>query len=321
MKRSQALILGGLASLALLSGCNQKGATESARTDTAPQEKQVAESSSGPALAVVNGEPITREDVMAFVQYKQQIQPNAQINPALLVNEMINTKLLVQEAERKGLDKREEVQRQLQVHRAAVLVNALVGDFLKGLDLSDEELRKEYDAQIAGIEKHEYKARHILLKDKDKAEKVLKELKPDGSNFAELAKKYSEGPSGRNGGDLGWFAASSMVPEFGDAVKQMKKGEISKQPVKSEFGWHIIWLEDVRDTPVPSFEESKERLKMIVAQKKLQEHIAELREKAKIEVQGMRPPTSRPDTMPPAEESSESAAPQPMQAPDEPVNP
>ena len=320
MKRSQALILGGLVSLALLSGCNQKGDTGSNRADTATQESKAAKTDSGPALAVVNGEPITREDVMAFIQYKQQIQPNAQINPALLVNEMINTKLLVQEAEQKGLDKREDVQRQLQVHRAAVLVNALVGDFLKGLDLSDEELRKEYDAQIAGIEKHEYKARHILLKDKARAEKVLKELKPDGSNFAKLAKKYSEGPSGKNGGDLGWFAASSMVPEFGDAVKQMKKGEISKQPVKSEFGWHIIWLEDVRDTPVPSFEESKERLKMIVAQKKLQEHIAELREKAKIEVQGMKPPQPKPAADASADSAAQ-AAPEPMPAPDQPVNP
>ncbi|RMG53591.1 MAG: peptidylprolyl isomerase [Gammaproteobacteria bacterium] len=320
MKRYSALMFSGLLVAGLLGGCNQGGEQKSGATEKAAPAVTSEKATDEQALAVVNGEPITREDVMAFIQYKQQIQPNTPINPGLLVNEMINTKLLVQEAERKGLEQREDVQRQLQVHRAAVLVNALVGDFLKGLDLSDEELRKEYEAQISGIEKHEYKARHILLKDKAKAEQVLKELKPDGSNFAELAKKYSEGPSGKNGGDLGWFSASSMVPEFGDAVKHMKKGEISKQPVKSEFGWHIIWLEDVRDTPVPSFEESRERLKMIVAQKKLQEHIAELREKAKIEVQGMQAPA--PATPAPASEpAADSAAPQPLPAPDEPVNP
>jgi peptidyl-prolyl cis-trans isomerase C len=286
----------GLISLSLLAGCNDKGKTDAPAS--AP-ESAPASVSEEDTLATVNGSPITKEDVVAFMQLKQQTQPGAQMNPGLLLNEMINTRLLVQEAESKGIQDTEEVKRMLKMQRAATLVSVVVRDYLDSLELSDEELKGEYDAQIAGVDKEEYKARHILLANEEDAKKIITQVKPDASNFADLAKEKSTGPSGKDGGDLGWFSARSMVPEFADAVKGMKKGDVSKTPVQSEFGWHVIYLEDLREIPLPSFEDSKERLKLIVAQKKLQEHIAELREKASIEIKGMEAPAaSEGDTAP-----------------------
>lgn len=287
----------GLISLSLLAGCNDKGKTDAPAS--AP-ESAAASASEEDTLATVNGSPITKEDVVAFMQLKQQTQPGTQMNPGLLLNEMINTRLLVQEAESKGIQDTDEVKRMLKMQRAATLVSVVVRDYLDSLELSDEELKAEYDAQIAGVDKEEYKARHILLASEDEAKQIITQVKPDASNFADLAKEKSTGPSGKDGGDLGWFSARSMVPEFADAVKGMKKGDVSKTPVQSEFGWHVIYLEDVRDIPLPSFDDSKERLKLIVAQKKLQEHIAELREKASIEVKGMEAPEASEDDTSPA---------------------
>jgi len=290
------LAVTSLLTLSLLAGCNDK--SKDTTPATTEQTASTASVSNEDTLATVNGSPITKEDVVAFMQVKQQTQPQAQMNPGLLLNEMINTRLLVQEAEQKGLQDSEQVKRLLKIQRSATLVNVLVRDYLDNLNISDEELKKEYDEQIAAIDKQEFKASHILLENEDEANKVIAELKPNGSNFAELAKKYSTGPSGKDGGELGWFSVRSMVPEFSDAVKGMKKGEISKKPVQSEFGWHVIYLEDARDIDVPTFEESKERLKLIVAQKKLQEHIAELREKADIQIKGMEPPAAAADADP-----------------------
>ncbi len=281
------LAISGLLSLSLLTGCNDKP-EETATEDTSATEAPASDAEN--VLATVNGKAITREDIIAFMQYKQQIQPNAQVNPALLLNEMINTRLLVAEAEAKGLQETDEVKRQLQIQRAAALVNVLVRDYLETLDLSDPELKKEFDNQLAGVDKKEFKASHILVENEETARKLIAEIKADASNFAELAKANSTGPSGKDGGDLGWFSTKSMVPEFGDAVEGMNKGDVSKNPVQSEFGWHIIYLEDVREIDLPSFEESKPRLELIVAQRKLQEHIAELREKATIEIKGMDAP-------------------------------
>jgi peptidyl-prolyl cis-trans isomerase C len=290
------LAVTSLLTLSLLVGCNDKSKdTPAASSEPATSTASVNDEDT---LATVNGSPITKEDVVAFMQIKQQTQPQAQMNPGLLLNEMINTQLLVQEAEQEGLQDTAEVKRLLKIQRAATLVNVLVRNYLDNLNITDEELKKEYDEQIAAIDKQEFKASHILLENEADAKKVIAELKPDGSNFAELAKKYSTGPSAKDGGELGWFSVRSMVPEFSDAVKGMKKGEISKTPVQSEFGWHVIYLEDVRTIDLPTFEQSKDRLKLIVAQKKLQEHIAELREKADIQIKGMEPPAASKDSDP-----------------------
>jgi len=273
----------GLISLALLAGCNDKSNTAGAPAEAPAPEASIQDEN---VLATVDGTPITQQDMITFMQLKQQTQPGTMMNPGLMLNELINTRLLVAEAEAKGIEQQEEVVRLLRVQRAATLVSALIRDFVDNIELSDADLKVEYDAQIAGIDKMEYMASHILLENEDAAKMVIGKVKADGSNFADLAKEFSTGPSGKDGGSLGWFSASAMVPEFSDAVKTMNKGDISKTPVQSEFGWHVIYLEDTREVELPTFEESKERLELIVTQKKLQEHIAALREKADIQVKG-----------------------------------
>jgi len=273
----------GLISLALLAGCNDKSNTAGAPAEAPAPEASIQDEN---VLATVDGTPITQQDMITFMQLKQQTQPGTMMNPGLMLNELINTRLLVAEAEAKGIEQQEEVVRLLRVQRAATLVSALIRDFVDNIELSDADLQVEYDAQIAGIDKMEYMASHILLENEEAANMVIGKVKSDGSNFADLAKEFSTGPSGKDGGSLGWFSASAMVPEFSDAVKTMNKGDISKTPVQSEFGWHVIYLEDTREVELPTFEESKERLELIVTQKKLQEHIAALREKADIQVKG-----------------------------------
>jgi peptidyl-prolyl cis-trans isomerase C len=277
----------GLISLVLLAGCNDKSNTAEAPAEAPATQASIEDEN---VLATVDGNPITQQDMITFMQLKQQTQPGTMMNPGLMLNEMINTRLLVAEAEANGIQDTEEVVRLLRIQRAATLVSALIRDFVDGIELSDADLQAEYDAQIAGIDKMEYKARHILVENEDEAKDIITKVKPDASNFADLAKEFSTGPSGKDGGDLGWFNASSMVPEFSDAVKAMNKGDVSKAPVQSEFGWHVIYLEDTREIQLPTFEESKERLELIVTQKKLQEHIAELREKADIQVKGQEAP-------------------------------
>ena len=144
-------------------------------------------------------------------------------------------------------------------------------------------LKKEYQEQIKNAPKEEYKARHILVKTEDEAKEIIKSLK-DGADFEKLAKEKSIGPSGPNGGDLGWFTATTMVPEFADAVAKLKKGDITDQPVKTQFGWHVIKLEDTRKVDPPSFDSMKDKLRSIVANKSIQNYLSELHKKAKIEL-------------------------------------
>ena len=128
----------------------------------------------------------------------------------------------------------------------------------------------------------EYKARHILVKTEDEAKAVVKQL-DDGSDFAKLAKEKSTGPSGKTGGDLGWFRPQQMVPPFSDAVAAMKKNTYTKKPVKTQFGWHVIKLEDLRDVQPPKFEDIKDQVKTIVQTKRVQKYVKSLRDKAKID--------------------------------------
>jgi peptidyl-prolyl cis-trans isomerase C len=234
-------------------------------------------------VATVNGVDITMQDLGEFLNYQRSANPGKQPNPANIMDEVINRELIKQEALKQGTEKRPEFIQDLEFQRSNLLVNTLLAKQIDKADLSDEALKKEYDAQVKGVDLTEYKARHILTKKEDEAKEIIKLLK-DGGDFAALAKEKSTGPSGPNGGDLGWFQAASMVPEFAAALKGMKKGESSQSPVKTQFGWHVIKLEDSRKKEAPTFEASKDRLKTIVANKAVQDYLKGLRESAKIDI-------------------------------------
>ncbi len=235
-------------------------------------------------VAVVNGTPISRTEfdiyVKGLLQGRQQELTADQKNEVL--DELISMQLLAAQAEKDSLEKDPDTAAQLEVLHLRVMADAESQKFLKGQQPTDAELHAEYDSAIGSMDKTEYHARHILVSSKEQADQIIKKLK-GGAKFEELAKADSIDGSKTNGGDLGWFTLARMVKPFADAVKAMKKGEYTQQPVQTQFGWHVIKLEDTRDVTPPPFDQVKDKLVNAVIRKKLQVYVAELKKTATIE--------------------------------------
>jgi peptidyl-prolyl cis-trans isomerase C len=231
-------------------------------------------------LATVNGKKITQKDYDTYVQLNAQ---SAKAPKERIIDELVSRELVYQDAIKKGLDKDKEVKAHLAALKTNIILGAALGKAANSKPITDKELKKIYDEKIANLKMTEYKARHILLKTKEEADKVVTELDM-GGDFAELAKSKSTGPSSKQGGDLGWFAPQQMVPEFSGALVQLDKGKYTKSPVQTKFGWHVIKLEDTRNAKPPTFDEVKPRLKQNVEQQRLSDYIKGLRDKAKIKV-------------------------------------
>jgi peptidyl-prolyl cis-trans isomerase C len=257
--------------LALLAACG--------KTD----DKPAAAKSSSPAVAVVNGKSITKSEFDLYIENvgKQSKREITDAEKTQLLDQFISMKLAAEAAEKEGISKDAKVNDQLQLARMNVIVDAGLQKWLETHPVTDEELRPEYDAQVAQMPK-EYHARHILVDDQAKADKLTKDLKA-GGDFAKLAEKNSKDPSSKQGGDLGWFTLDTMVKPFADAVAALQPGQMTEAPVQSQFGWHIIKLEESRATAAPPFEEVKDRVKVFVQRKKLQTYLDDLRKNAKIE--------------------------------------
>ncbi len=235
---------------------------------------------SAEVVATVNGKAIERADVEAYKQ--ENAEPQA-ASDQQVIDELIVRELIYQDALTKNLENKPVVQEELAEARRGVLLNAAIRNALESNPVTDAELKKIYEEQATKFDITEYKARHILVKDKAEAEALIKDLK-QGAEFAALAEEHSTGPSGKNGGDLGWFAPQQMVPPFSQAVQQLKKGEVTDQPVQTQFGWHVIKLEDTRKPEPPSFEEVKPRLEQAVQQQRVADYLLDLRNRAKIEI-------------------------------------
>ncbi|HEY0942931.1 MAG TPA: peptidylprolyl isomerase [Steroidobacter sp.] len=263
-------LLGLVLPLTLLAGCGK--AADSANP-----------SSSGPAIATVNGKPVSQSEFDLYVEnvQNQSKRPISAEEKSTLLDQFISMQLAAEAAEKEGITKDTKVQDQLALARLNVIVDSGLQQWLEKHPVTDEELRPEYDAQVAQMPK-EYHARHILVDDQAKAEAITKQLQA-GGDFAKAAEKSSKDPSGKSGGDLGWFTLDTMVKPFADAVATLEPGQMTAAPVQSQFGWHIIKLEDSRVSQAPPFEEVKDRVKMIVQRKKLQNYLDELRKGAKIE--------------------------------------
>ena len=236
-------------------------------------------------VAIVNGKPITLKTYEIFLRQLQAEQPNANHsgNRQLVINELVNRELIYQDAVKKKLDKDPEVAFALEQLRKNTMIQANVGKVANSVDVSDAKLKKEYDEKIVKADVSEYKARHILLKTEADAKAVIKEL-DGGAVFSDVAKAKSTGPTGPEGGDLGWFKAGQMVPPFAQALTKMKKGTYSKQPVQTQFGWHVILLEDTRKATPPKFEDVKPQLANMMRGQQVNAYIADLRKKAKVEI-------------------------------------
>lgn len=225
-------------------------------------------------VATVNGQAISQDKLDQFVALL--IAQGAQDTPELrtqVKQEMVNRLVAVQAAEKAGIDKQPAVQQEIELARQGILVRALMADHLKKNPITDAEIQAEYD-EIKKSEsgKQEFKLRHILVKEQKEAEDLIAAIKAKKVTFQEAAKKDSIDPgSGQNGGDLGWGPASNYVPEFAEAVKDLKKGQMTDKPIKTQFGWHIIQMEDARDIKFPELAEVKPQLEEMLRQQQLAE--------------------------------------------------
>ncbi|OUM02905.1 peptidylprolyl isomerase [Variovorax sp. JS1663] len=234
--------------------------------------------------AIVNGKPVpkARMDVLA----QQLAAAGRPVTPEMqgqLREEVVAREIFMQEAQKQGLDATEDYKNQLELARQAILIRQLFDNYRKTNAVSDADAQAEYDKFVAANGGKEYKARHILVEKEDQAQKILADLKK-GAKFEDLAKKQSKDPgSGANGGDLDWAAPASFVPEFSEAMIKLKKGETTAAPVKSQFGYHIIRVDDIRQAQLPKLEEVKPQIVQQLQQQKLQKYQEELRAKAKVE--------------------------------------
>jgi peptidyl-prolyl cis-trans isomerase C len=253
---------------------------------TAPAQAQ--EPAAGDTTIVtVNGKAYPLDIFRAFFAERLQ-QSNAQNTPQTqeqAFNEFMNLIVASQEGDKRDLGDNADVQTALALQRMIVLSAATLQAIARESDPTDEELRTAYDGFVEQSKRTEYKARHILVDDKDKAVALIAELdKNNGEGFETLAEENSLGPTAEKGGDLGWFDARRMVKPFADAVAQMEPGTYSEQPVQTQFGWHVIKLEEVRDAEPPSFEDAKPQIEAAVRRQKVAEALNAMREDAKVEL-------------------------------------
>jgi peptidyl-prolyl cis-trans isomerase C len=260
---------------ALLGGCGKSNV---------PAGGSKAEGDAHPVLATVNGKPITQSMFDLYLQALER-QSNRPVPPEHreeLLDQFINMQLAADAAEKAGIHNQPKTKDQLALARMNVLVDAHLQKYLADHPVKEEELKPEYDARVAELPK-EYKARHILVEDKQTADQIVKDLNA-GADFAKIAQqKSTDKGSAVNGGDLGWFSLDSMVKPFSDAVAKLEKGKYTQEPVHSEFGWHVIKLEDSRASEAPAFADVKDQVRMLVQRKHLQNYLDELRKNAKIE--------------------------------------
>jgi peptidyl-prolyl cis-trans isomerase C len=238
-----------------------------------------------PAVATVNGAPISRPEYDFYTKSLLQGKPASDLTSDQknqILDEMISMRLVADQGLKDGLEKDPDVAASLDVARMRLVADAESQKFLKGKEPTDQELHAEYDSAVAAMDKTEYRARHILVANKDQAEQIIKRLK-GGAKFEDLAKAQSIDNSKTSGGELGWFNLTGMVKPFGDAVKGLKKGEVTQQPVQTQFGWHVIELEDTRPVNLPPFDQVKQRLITRLIQKRLQAYVEDLKKNAKIE--------------------------------------
>jgi peptidyl-prolyl cis-trans isomerase C len=232
-----------------------------------------------PPVAIVNGTPISRDAYDDYLKGLLRGKPATDVTAEeknQVLDQMINMQLIAVQAEKDGLEKDPDVATRVALLRTQIMADAAAQKYVKNNEPTDQELHAAYDA---ATDKTEYHASHILVPTKEKAVLLTKKIK-GGAKFEDVAKAESTDNSKANGGDLGWFTTARMVKPFGDAVKALKKGEVTAEPVQTQYGWHIIRLDDTRDSP---FDTLKPQLSSAIMQKKFQAYIEDLKKNAKIE--------------------------------------
>ena len=291
----------------LYASAEEKAATDKAAAAPANTTTTTTTTEDKKVVATVNGQAITQDTLDSVVTMVRRSSQGEDIDTKGILDDLVITELARQEANKSGVAEREDIKNKVKDFTDKIVLNAWTQEKASSFKVSDDELKKIYEKRIAGTDKYEYKARHILMKTKEEAEGIIKDLEK-GTDFADLAKKSSDGPSASMGGDLGWFKSETMVKPFADAVAKMEPGTYTKEPVQTEFGWHVIKLEERRDVKPPEFESVKPQLQRQYEQEKMLEYMNELRTKADVKIM-------LPETKPAAEAKPAEATAAPTSAP------
>jgi peptidyl-prolyl cis-trans isomerase C len=236
-------------------------------------------------VAIVNGKavPTARLDALAQQVSAQTGRPIDDGLREQLKEEVILREVFMQEASKRGIAATPEFKTQMELARQTIMIRALFADWQKKNAVTDAEVKAEYDKFASANAGKEYRARHILVEKEDEAKAIIAAIK-GGAKFEEQAKQKSKDPgSGANGGDLDWANASSYVTEFSEAMVKLEKGQMTDSPVKSQFGWHVIRVDDIRQAQLPSFDEVKGQIAQQMQQQKMQDYQQSLRAKAKVQ--------------------------------------
>lgn len=276
------------ASLLTLIACNSNNSPQGA----APAKEAVA--------ATVNGIPVSERLVDLMLKQRADLGRSAGAESRNAFIDRLALQLIIaQEAVKKGLDKAPEVADRIELGRQSALVDAFVQDYLKNNPVSDEAVQAEYDKMKAQATGTEYKARHILVETEAEAKDIIARLKKNPKAFEALAKEKSKDRGSKDrGGDLGWFDPRRMVPELGAAMAKLVKGKLTEEPVKSQFGYHVILLEDTRPQMVQPLEQIKPALTQQIQQQNLKKVFDEIKAKAKIEIVQAPAPAPTPAPVP-----------------------
>ncbi len=269
--------------VALVAGTFAFAAGAQDKGEKAAKKASAAASASG-GKVVVNGVAIPQSRIDAMNrELTAQGQPDPPERHNAVREELVNREVLAQAASRRGLDKNPDTAAQMQMASQAVLVRALFEAEVKANPITDAQLQREYETFKASMGANEYKVRHILVDKEDDAKAIIAELNK-GGDFAKLAKEKSKDPGSKeNGGDLDWGPSARYVKPFADAITSMQKGQTTATPVKTDFGYHVIRLDDTRPLKVPEFNEIKEQFRQRAQQQQIQKLVMDLRTKAKVE--------------------------------------
>jgi peptidyl-prolyl cis-trans isomerase C len=235
-------------------------------------------------VAIVNGKAVPTSRVEALAQQiAASGRPVDDEVRAQIKEEVVLREIFMQEAQKRGIAASEEYKSQMELARQTILIRALFAQYQKQNPVTDAEVKAEFDKFAAANAGKEYRTRHILVEKEDEAKALIASIK-GGAKFEDVARKQSKDPgSGANGGDLDWAAAGSYVAEFSEAMVKLDKGQMTQAPVRSQFGWHIIRVDDIRDAQLPPYEEIKPQIAQQMQQQKLAEFQKTLREKAKVQ--------------------------------------
>ncbi|HSJ49142.1 MAG TPA: peptidylprolyl isomerase [Gammaproteobacteria bacterium] len=260
-----------------LAACNEQPSSV-----MTPDASTASAADTSPVLATVNGVPITQNTLNFHKQQRNARRPGEPIEDEQLLQEIINLELMHQEAQKSGIDTRPEIAIQLAHQRRGFLASVAVQQYSADNPVTEDAIRALYDEHFGSADQ-EFKARHILVETEDQAREIITAL-DGGGDFAALAKERSTDPMGANGGDLGWFAPGQMVKPFAEAAAQLETGQYTKDPVQTQYGWHVILLEDRRETTPPAYEEMHEQLRMMAQNQQLQQYLEKMQQDASIEM-------------------------------------